>query len=111
MYYSYHNIAKQLINTNHLIGFKVVDKWNNISPALVLFFDNHRPMPIRKDKWERYMENKELKTLKEEIKRRKDIYSEEAKNLGSLTPGGSFVRGKAVAMLDVLYEIKRIESG
>ena len=38
MYYSYHNKAKQLINTNHLVGFEIVDKWNNISPALVLFF-------------------------------------------------------------------------
>lgn len=46
-YYNYHAKAKQLINTGHLTEIKIVKRWNNISPALVLYFDNHRPMPIR----------------------------------------------------------------
>ena len=58
----------------------------------------------------RFMRSAELETLKEEIRKRKDAYAEEAKRLGNLTPSGSFVRGKAVAMLDVLYQIERIES-
>lgn len=45
--YSYHNMAKKLIKTGHLVSAEVFDHWNNIAPALVLFFDNHRPMPIR----------------------------------------------------------------
>jgi len=57
------------------------------------------------------MANVELEILKKEVRKRKDAYAEEAKRLGSLTPGGSFARGKAVAMLDVLYQIERIESG
>ena len=64
-------------------------------------------MPIRQYMWEQYMNNEEVIKLVEEIKRRKEIYAEEAKSLGDLTPGGSFIRGKAVAMLDVLYLIDR----
>lgn len=55
MYYNYHAKAKQLINDGHLIKMEIVDKWNSIAPALVLFFDNHRPMPIRKHKWNEYL--------------------------------------------------------
>lgn len=54
MYYNYHAKAKQLIANGNLMEFYIVPSWNNISPALVLFFDNHLPMPIRKYKWEEY---------------------------------------------------------
>ena len=56
MYYNYHAKAKQLINEGHLIRFEIVDKWNYISPALVLYFDNHKPMPIREYRWNEYWE-------------------------------------------------------
>lgn len=46
--FNYHNKAKSLIKSGHLVEFKIEKRWNNISPALVLFFDNHKPMPIRK---------------------------------------------------------------
>ncbi len=55
MYYNYHAKAKQLISEGHLINFEIVDKWNSISPALVLFFNNHKPMPIRQYMWDDYM--------------------------------------------------------
>lgn len=45
--YSYHNTIKKLIREGHLIKFEIVDRWNAIAPALVLYFDNHRPMPVR----------------------------------------------------------------
>lgn len=54
MYFNYHAKAKNLIISGHLINIEIVQKWNNISPALVLFFDNSIPMPIRKEKWEIY---------------------------------------------------------
>ena len=54
MYYNYHAKIKNLIKTNHLTGYKFVEKYHNISPALVLIFDCHTPMPIRKHKWEEY---------------------------------------------------------
>lgn len=54
MYYNYHAQAKKLIEQGKLEKYEVLEKWNNISPALVLFFFNHKPMPIRKEKWEEY---------------------------------------------------------
>lgn len=54
MYYNYHAKAKKLINDGHLIRYKIVDRWNNIAPALVLYFDNHKPMPIREYRWDEY---------------------------------------------------------
>ena len=54
MYFNYHAKIKNLILNGHLTKYKIVEKWNNISPALVLFFDNNKPMPIRIHKWEEY---------------------------------------------------------
>ena len=56
MYYSYHNKIKSLIKEGHLFTYEIVDKWNNISPALVLYFDNHRPMPVRQHRWHEYLD-------------------------------------------------------
>lgn len=55
-YFNYHAKAKRLISEGHLVEFKIVNKWNNISPALVLFFDNQKPMPIREYRFDEYME-------------------------------------------------------
>ena len=54
-YYNYHAKAKRLINEGHLVNMEIVKQWNNISPALVLYFDNHRPMPIRQYRWDEYL--------------------------------------------------------
>lgn len=54
MYFNYHAKAKKLINEGHLVDYQVISRWNLIAPALVLYFDNHEPMPIRKYKWEEY---------------------------------------------------------
>lgn len=54
MFYNYHAKAKQLINDGHLVEYQVVPKWGIISPALVLYFDNHRPMPIRQHRFDEY---------------------------------------------------------
>lgn len=59
MYYNYHAKAKQLIADGHLIGEEIVDNWNGISPALVLYFDNHKPMPIREYRWDEYLKGAE----------------------------------------------------
>lgn len=53
-YFNYHAKAKNLINTGRLIRFEYVEKWNQIAPALVLFFDNNKPMPIRQHRWDEY---------------------------------------------------------
>ena len=54
-YYNYHAVAKRLIQEGHLVRFEVMESWNGIKPALVLFFDNHIPMPVREERWEEYM--------------------------------------------------------
>ena len=55
MYFSYHAKAKKLIKNGELIDYKIMDNWNGITPALVLFFSSHRPMPIREEKWGEYL--------------------------------------------------------
>lgn len=55
MYYNYHAKIKKLILEGRLIGYEFVDEYNGIKPALVLYFENHRPMPIRDYRWEEYI--------------------------------------------------------
>lgn len=54
-YFNYHAKAKNLIQTGHLKNYEIVSNWNGICPALVLYFDNNRPMPIREHKFDEYM--------------------------------------------------------
>lgn len=54
-YYNYHAIAKRLIESNHLLGVSIFSTYHHISPALVLYFDNHRPVPIREYMWNDYL--------------------------------------------------------
>lgn len=53
-YFNYHAKAKKLINEGHCIFAKITEKYNKISPALVLYFDNNPPMPIREYRWGEY---------------------------------------------------------
>ena len=55
-YFNYHAKAKNLIASGHLVRFEIVPKWGNIAPAMVLYFDNNRPMPIRRYRFDEYME-------------------------------------------------------
>lgn len=54
-YFNYHAKAKNLIATGHLVRFEIVERWGNISPALVLYFDNNRPIPIREYRFDEYI--------------------------------------------------------
>ena len=54
-YFNYHAKAKKLITDGHLVNYEIVPVWGNISPSLVLYFDNNRPMPIREHKFDEYM--------------------------------------------------------
>lgn len=55
-YFNYHAKAKRLIESGHLIGYEIVDNHNGISPALMLYFDNNRPLPIREKHFIEYFE-------------------------------------------------------
>lgn len=55
MYFNYHAKIYKLIREGHLDHYEIVEKWNKISPALVIFFHNHQPMPVRIEKWGEYL--------------------------------------------------------
>ena len=55
-YYNYHAKAKKLIRDGSLIRYYIVSNYNGISPALILEFKNHRPMPIREHRWGEYFD-------------------------------------------------------
>lgn len=56
MYFNYHARIKKLIEEGHFIRCEITDDWRGIRPALVLYFDNARPMPVREHKWAEYFE-------------------------------------------------------
>ena len=53
-YYNYHAVIFNLIKSGHCTMGKFKKSHNSISPALVLYFDNHKPMPIRQESFEKY---------------------------------------------------------
>lgn len=55
MYFNYHAKAKKLIKEGELCYYTIVDDYNGIKPALVLYFKNHAPMPIRQKHFEEYL--------------------------------------------------------
>lgn len=55
MYYNYHARAKALIKNGNCIGATIFDRYHHIYPALVLYFDNHKPIPIREYMWDDYL--------------------------------------------------------
>ena len=54
MYYNYHALAKNLIKDGHLTDWTIMVKYHGISPCLLLYFDNHKPIPIREHKFDEY---------------------------------------------------------
>lgn len=55
-YFNYHAKVKNLIKTGHCVKAEIVEKYNNISPALIIYFDNNIPMPIREQRFNEYFE-------------------------------------------------------
>lgn len=55
-YYNYHAVIKKLILGQNLIAVSIFKEYHNIKPAMVLYFDNHKPMPLREYKWREYEE-------------------------------------------------------
>jgi len=56
-YFNYHATAKRLIREGKLIKYYFAERYNSISPAMVLVFDDykHPIMPIREEKWQEYL--------------------------------------------------------
>lgn len=54
-YYNYHGVARRMIKNGECERAEIVEKYGNISPALVLYFTNHKPMPIREVHFDKYL--------------------------------------------------------
>lgn len=55
MFFNYHSKVKKIIETDTITKIEIVDNYNNIRPAMVLYFKNNPPMPIREHKWDEYI--------------------------------------------------------
>jgi len=62
-YFNYHAIAKKLLKSDHCIAVSIFPDYHHIRPALVLYFDNHRPIPIRQYMWQYYLPQIQEKKL------------------------------------------------
>jgi hypothetical protein len=55
--YPYHNKIKQRINNNELLRYEYVEKYNHISPCLLLHFSTEPKIkPIREHRFAEYEE-------------------------------------------------------
>lgn len=55
MYFNYHSKVKKNIQEDIITKIEIVDNYNGISPAMVIYFKNHKPMPIREHMWDDYI--------------------------------------------------------
>ena len=67
-YFNYHAKAQGLIKSGHCVNAEFVEKYKDISPALVLYFDNNIPMPIRLHRFDEYFELLKQYNVKVECK-------------------------------------------
>ena len=60
MYFNYHAKVKNLIKNGEATGYEILENYHNISPCLLIFFKNNKPLPIRLNHFDEY-----IKLLKE----------------------------------------------
>lgn len=60
MYFNYHAKVKNLIKNGEATGYEILESYHNISPCLLIYFKNNKPMPIRLNHFDEY-----IKLLKE----------------------------------------------
>ena len=73
-YYNYHAVIKRLIRDGKLKNWYITERYNGISPALVLVFDDlkHPVMPIREYRWQEYLPHLKPREDREEPNHQKD---------------------------------------
>ena len=54
-YFNYHAKAKRLIMNGNCISASIFSNYHHIRPALVLYFENNIPIPIRDYMWKDYL--------------------------------------------------------
>lgn len=55
-YFNYHAKIKKLINNGEFLRFEIVDEYHGIKPAMIIYFKNHPPMPVREHRFKEYLE-------------------------------------------------------
>lgn len=55
-YFNYHAKIKKLIKENQLSKIVLLNKYNNISPCMLLIFKSNKPMPVREYRWQEYFD-------------------------------------------------------
>lgn len=53
-YFNYHAKIRNLIKSNECLLVALLDEYNKIKPAMVFYFKNHIPMPVRYYMWDEY---------------------------------------------------------
>ena len=54
-YFNYHAKAKNLIKSGNCIAVSIFKEYHHIRPAMVLYFENSKPIPIRDYMWQEYL--------------------------------------------------------
>ncbi len=55
MYFNYHAKVKRLIKEGKAIGYDILNSYHNISPCLLIYFENEKAIPIRQAHFDEYL--------------------------------------------------------
>lgn len=55
MFFNYHAKVKRLIKEGKATGYEFLKSYHNISPCLLIYFQDEKPMPIREDHFDEYL--------------------------------------------------------
>ena len=54
-YFNYHAKIKRLIKQGEFLRFEIVEEYNGIKPCMIIYFKNHKPMPVREHRFNEYL--------------------------------------------------------
>ena len=54
-YFNYHAKAKNLIKSGNCLSVNIFKEYHHIKPAMVFYFENSKPIPIRQYMWFEYL--------------------------------------------------------
>ena len=55
MYFNYHSKLRKVIKEDKITKIEILDEYNGIKPAMVIYFEKNNPMPIREHMWDDYI--------------------------------------------------------
>lgn len=54
-YYNYHGIIRKKLLEGMLIKYEILEAYNKVKPALVIYFEDGTAYPIREYRWHEYL--------------------------------------------------------